>query len=173
MANIDLNVSPYFDDFNPETDYLRVLFRPGFPVQARELTTLQTFMQEQVSRFGNHIFKDGSRVTNGEIQLDTDAHRLSLTGISNLRFPAASAPTGATLGTTGELDGLVIQNPAGTVKARVRTQPTGSSTTVSSTGGSVTGGGSGVSFLGPQAKTSIRANHIRHPFQITAKTSLS
>ena len=63
MANIDLNISPYFDDFDPNKDFLRVLYRPGFPVQARELTTLQTFMQNQVQRFGNHIFKDGSRVT--------------------------------------------------------------------------------------------------------------
>ena len=60
MSTINLNVSPYFDDFDEKKDYLRVLFRPGFAVQARELTQLQTIAQKQVSRQGNHIFKDGS-----------------------------------------------------------------------------------------------------------------
>ena len=131
MANIDLNVSPYFDDFDPETDYLRVLFRPGFPVQARELTTLQSFLQEQTKRFGDHVFKDGSRVTGADTQIDLDVHRLALTGISNLEFPSSQAPAGATLGTIGELEGLIISNIAGTIKAQVRTQPTGTTTTTS------------------------------------------
>ena len=39
--NTNLNVSPYFDDFNENKNYHKVLFKPGFPVQARELTTLQ------------------------------------------------------------------------------------------------------------------------------------
>jgi len=36
--NINLNVSPYFDDFNESKNYQRVLFKPGTPIQARELT---------------------------------------------------------------------------------------------------------------------------------------
>ena len=34
----NLNVSPYFDDFNENDNYYKVLFKPGVPVQARELT---------------------------------------------------------------------------------------------------------------------------------------
>ena len=125
MANINLNVSPYFDDFDPEKDFLRVLFRPGFPVQARELSTLQSFIQEQISRFGNHVFKDGSRVTNAEITVATDVYRLSLTGSTNPDFPVAGSgvPTAAALGTFNELQGKVISNLTGSVRAVVVAQP--------------------------------------------------
>ena len=37
--NTNLNVSPYFDDFSDSNNYQRVLFKPGTPIQARELTT--------------------------------------------------------------------------------------------------------------------------------------
>ena len=58
--NTNLNVSPYFDDFSESKNYQKVLFKPGFPVQARELTTLQSSLQNQIESFGSHIFKDGS-----------------------------------------------------------------------------------------------------------------
>jgi hypothetical protein len=62
MANLNLNTFPYYDDFNPAKGFHRVLFKPGYAVQARELTQIQTILQEQIKRFGNHIFKDGSVV---------------------------------------------------------------------------------------------------------------
>jgi hypothetical protein len=58
----DLNVPPYFDDYDPEKNYYRVLYRPTVAVQARELTQQQTILQSQIERFGNHVFKDGSIV---------------------------------------------------------------------------------------------------------------
>ena len=61
----NLNVSPYFDDFNQSNDYHRVLFKPGYPVQARELTTLQSILQNQIEKFGTHFFKEGSKVIPG------------------------------------------------------------------------------------------------------------
>jgi len=68
----ELNSAPYFDDFSPETkDFLRILFRPGYAVQARELNQLQAILQTQVERFGNHIFKDGSIVIGGMTTIDT------------------------------------------------------------------------------------------------------
>jgi hypothetical protein len=63
----NLNVSPYFDDFDKEDQYYRVLFKPGYPVQARELTTLQSILQNQIEQFGNNIFKEGSVVIPGTI----------------------------------------------------------------------------------------------------------
>ena len=48
--NTNLNVSPYFDDFVDSKNYQKVLFKPGFPVQARELTTLQSILQNQVEK---------------------------------------------------------------------------------------------------------------------------
>ena len=63
----NLNVSPYYDDFDANQNFYRVLFRPGFPVQSRELTTLQSILQNQIESFGNNIFKDGSVVIPGNI----------------------------------------------------------------------------------------------------------
>ena len=69
----NLNVAPYFDDYNePEIggkaqDYYKVLFKPGYPVQARELTTLQSMLQNQVEQFGNHFFKEGAKVIPGNL----------------------------------------------------------------------------------------------------------
>ena len=63
--NTNLNVSPYFDDFNESKNYQKVLFKPGFPVQARELTTLQSILQNQVEKFGRHFFKEGSMIIPG------------------------------------------------------------------------------------------------------------
>ena len=58
----DLNVTPYFDDFDEDKKFHRVLFRPSVPVQARELTQLQTILQNQVERFGDHVFKESNRL---------------------------------------------------------------------------------------------------------------
>ena len=58
--NRDLNVDPYFDDYNLEKQFYRVLFKPSYAVQARELTQLQTVLQNQIEQFGDHIFKEGS-----------------------------------------------------------------------------------------------------------------
>lgn len=80
MGNVttDFNVNPYYDDFDEDKGFLRVLFRPGFAVQGRELTQLQTILQKQVSRFGDHMFKDGSKVLGGEVTLDTEVKYLKL-----------------------------------------------------------------------------------------------
>ena len=61
----NLNVSPYFDDFDANNDYYKVLFKPGIPIQARELTTLQSILQNQIEKFGQHFFKEGAKVIPG------------------------------------------------------------------------------------------------------------
>ena len=61
----NLNVSPYFDDYDPKDDFYRVLFKPGYPVQARELTSLQSILQNQIEKFGQHFFKEGAKVIPG------------------------------------------------------------------------------------------------------------
>ena len=75
--NTNFNVNPYYDDFDEDKKFLRLLFKPGYAVQARELTQLQTLLQNQTSRFGNHIFKNGSLVTGGQTFLQ-DATYLKL-----------------------------------------------------------------------------------------------
>lgn len=80
---IEFNVNPYNDDFNAdngprENNYMRILFKPGYAVQARELTQLQTAIQNQIKLFGDHIFQDGSPVLGGELTLDTSVISLKL-----------------------------------------------------------------------------------------------
>ena len=65
----NLNVAPFFDDFKEENNFVRTLFRPGFAIQARELTQLQSVLQNQIERHGNHIFQDGAMVIPGQISL--------------------------------------------------------------------------------------------------------
>ena len=64
----NLNVAPYFDDFDTTGNYCKILFKPGLPVQARELTGIQSVLQNQIEKFGNHIFKDGASVTGGGVR---------------------------------------------------------------------------------------------------------
>jgi hypothetical protein len=63
----NLNVAPYFDDFDPKQNYYKILFKPGYPVQARELTGLQSILQNQVEDMGNHFFKEGAKVIPGDL----------------------------------------------------------------------------------------------------------
>ena len=70
--NTNLNVSPYFDDFDEDNNYNKVLFKPGFPVQSRELTTLQSILQGQIEKFGQHFFKEGSMIVPGGIIYDSN-----------------------------------------------------------------------------------------------------
>ena len=65
---LNLNVSPYYDDFDRDNDFYRVLFKPGYPVQARELTTMQSMLQSQLEKFSDHFFKEGKAITGGEVQ---------------------------------------------------------------------------------------------------------
>lgn len=67
MQDTNLNLQPYFDDYNRDKGYYKVLFKPGTSVQARELTTLQSMLQNQIERFGQHTFKEGSVVIPGQI----------------------------------------------------------------------------------------------------------
>ena len=51
------NITPYYDDFDENKKFLQILFKPGYALQARELTQLQTILNNQFSRFGNHVFE--------------------------------------------------------------------------------------------------------------------
>ena len=44
----NFNTPPYFEDYDPEDNFHKVLFKPGVPLQARELTTVQSILQNQI-----------------------------------------------------------------------------------------------------------------------------
>jgi len=110
MANVttNFNVSPYYDDYDEDKAFLRVLFRPGYAVQGRELTQLQTILQKQSSRLGDHIFKDGSKVLGGEVTLDTEVTYLKLTTTDT-----------ASLFADGVISDTSVTVGAGTTRAQV------------------------------------------------------
>jgi hypothetical protein len=63
---INFNTEPYYDDFDQTKNFHRILFKPGYAVQARELTQLQTQLQDQIKKFGNNIFVEGTVVLDGQ-----------------------------------------------------------------------------------------------------------
>ena len=74
----NLNINPYYDDFSDDKNFHKVLFRPGRPVQARELTSLQSIAQNQIEKFGRHIFKDGAMVIPGNLNYDSEYYSIRL-----------------------------------------------------------------------------------------------
>jgi len=79
----NLNVSPYFDDFDPKKEYYKVLFKPGYPVQARELNALQSIAQYQTEQFGKHIFKEGSVVIPGQLRYESPVYAVQVESTYN------------------------------------------------------------------------------------------
>ena len=60
---LNLNASPYYDDFSSANDFHRVLFKPGVAVQARELTQLQTILQNQMEKGFGFVLQEGAVIT--------------------------------------------------------------------------------------------------------------
>ena len=69
----------YYDDFNtpdangltPEDkNYLRILFKPGQSVQARELNQAQSILQSQVDKLGQGLFQSNSPIVGGAASFD-------------------------------------------------------------------------------------------------------
>ena len=79
----DLNVSPYYDDYDETKNYQKVLFKPAVALQARELTQLQTILQNQVERFGQHVFKEGSVVIPGNVSYNLNFKAVLVQGLIN------------------------------------------------------------------------------------------
>ncbi|NWJ43611.1 DUF4815 domain-containing protein [Marine Group I thaumarchaeote] len=74
----DFNVDPYYDDFDQTKNFHKVLFRPGYAVQAREVSQLQTILQKQIERHGQHMFQEGSVVLGCEVNYDNEVRSLKL-----------------------------------------------------------------------------------------------
>ena len=58
--------APYFDDYNVEKNFLKILFKPKLSVQTRELEQMQSMFQEQLQTIASQIFKNGSVVSGGK-----------------------------------------------------------------------------------------------------------
>jgi hypothetical protein len=80
---INFNIEPYYDDFDETKKFLRLLFRPGYPVQARELTQVQSILQSQISRQAEHLFKQGAMVIPGQVSYEDDFRFVKVQSIYN------------------------------------------------------------------------------------------
>jgi hypothetical protein len=108
--SVNLTTSPYYDDFDATKNFYRILFKPGVPVQARELTQLQSILQNQIKSFASHIFVDGTRASKEDpsaITISNDKHKsLKLTGLSvaNVATYLGTYVTGAVSNTYGKVE---------------------------------------------------------------------
>ena len=108
----DFNVSPYYDDFTESKKFHRILFRPAFAVQARELTQSQTQLQNQVERISDHLFEKGAMVIPGEIGYDLNYYAVKLTSKSNSTITnyIGKTLTGGTSGVTAKVVNAIATN---------------------------------------------------------------
>ena len=102
--------APYYDDFNETKNYHRILFKPGFSVQARELTQLQTALQAQIDRHGQYSFKDGSRVINGKTTLNVQYDYIKLE--SSYTHSSTTFNSDTDLTTASNIVGTVVTGTA-------------------------------------------------------------
>ena len=58
--------------------------RPGYAIQARELTTLQSILQNQIESFGKNVFKQGDMVVPGQVALNTQLDYVKLSSVSEV-----------------------------------------------------------------------------------------
>ena len=80
----NLNVAPYYDDFDADKNFYKVLFRPGYSIQTRELTSLQSILQNQIESYGKFLFKQGQQVIPGEVGLNTKLDFVKLSSVSEV-----------------------------------------------------------------------------------------
>ena len=107
--SLNFNVGPYYDDFDPTKNFHRILFKPGYAVQARELTQAQTILQNQVSSFASAIFSQNTPVAGGQVTTNLKCYYLKLN---------PTAPSGATI-TAAAFANQIIQDTSGVVLAKV------------------------------------------------------
>ena len=103
-SKTDFNVSPYYDDYAESKKFHRVLYRPGYAVQARELTTQQSIIQNQIEKLSDHLFEHGAMVLPGNVSYDPHYYAVKLTSFT---------------GTLANFDGNTLTGGTSGVKAQV------------------------------------------------------
>lgn len=130
----NLNVAPYYDDFNSANNFNRILFRPGFAVQGRELTQLQTALQDQIRKHGDHVFQEGAMVVPGQISFNTNFNTLKLAtqfnseNIDPSKYFNETTPvtiTGETTGVKARVIGFSVGNSTEQPVLHIRYMDTG------------------------------------------------
>jgi hypothetical protein len=115
---IKFNEAPYYDDFDETKKFYKIMFKPGYAVQTRELNQLQSILQGQIKTHGKHIFKEGSMVIPGNSSVDTDASFVKF--VAGTVLPSTLVGKTLTGGTSG-VTALVIKVGSSTNSADLPT----------------------------------------------------
>jgi hypothetical protein len=106
---INFNVDPYYDDFDANKNYHRILFKPGYAVQARELTQSQTILQNQITSFADAIFAQNTPISGGKVTVNQNVYYLKLNSTDG---------SGADISAESFQDGIITSND-GSIVAKV------------------------------------------------------
>jgi hypothetical protein len=105
-----LFATTYKDDYADSDNYHRILFNSGRALQARELTQMQTIIQNEIARFGRNIFKEGAAVNPGGPTLNTNYEFVKLnTSVNTLPGTPSSLVGTIFVGASSNLRGEVLQ----------------------------------------------------------------
>jgi len=119
----NFNVDPYYDDYSEDKNFHRILYRPGLAVQARELTQTQTILQNQIDRFAEHVFAEGSVVRGGEMNYDRNIKYVKIRDAASGSTVNAAAFVGSTItGGTSGVTAYVIDALTGSEAATPNTK---------------------------------------------------
>lgn len=102
MTTTSISSRPYYDDFDTSKNFAQILFKPGVSVQSRELTQIQSILRDQIAKFGNHIFQQGSIVIPGNSFYDLSVPYVKIQSVSStLSLFDGLTLIGQTSGVTG------------------------------------------------------------------------
>jgi Domain of unknown function (DUF4815) len=149
--SLNFNVSPYYDDFDPTKNYHRILFKPGYAVQARELTQSQTILQNQIAQFAGSIFSQNTPITGGKVTTNTKCYYIKLNTTYN----------GTTIQASSFLN-KVITDASGAISAKViaTVEATGTPTTPGDPPTLIVTYNSGVQFADNMLISSIDGSNL-------------
>lgn len=112
---LNFNVDPYYDDFDPQKNFHRILFKPGFAVQARELTQSQTILQNQITSFADAIFAQNTPISGGKVTVNQNVYYLKLNSTDNSGVVISASDFANSI--VRSADGSIVAKVVATVEA--------------------------------------------------------
>lgn len=106
--------STYRDDWTESDGYYTILFNNGRKLQSRELTQLQTILQNQIKRFGDNIFKEGAAVNPGSIVVDNRYEFIKLASGTSLPSDTSVLVGQTFVGQSSGVEAVVLEVVAST-----------------------------------------------------------
>lgn len=113
---MDLNIKPYYDDFDETKRFTQIVFNPGRAVQARELTQIQSMFKNQLRRVSKAFFVNGDKIEGGKIGTGIKNY-IKITGIPTEEYIGRTFTNGTTKARITHIGKeITLYNDDGTVK---------------------------------------------------------